>query len=54
MNDEDTKRAYESGSDAYRTFRRMLKTGKPPDDWSQLLSEAKVHNKRMRAARDRT
>jgi len=39
VNDEDTKRAYESGSDAYRVFRRMLESGHPPDDWDQLLRE---------------
>jgi toxin YhaV len=50
VNDENTKRAYESASDAYRTFRRMLKNGNPPDDWSQLLTQAKAHNKRTRAA----
>ena len=52
VNDEDTKRAYESDSDAYRTFRRMLKSGNPPDDWNQLLRQAKAQNKRTRAARD--
>jgi len=51
VNDEDTKRAYESDSDAYRTFRRMLESGNPPDDWSQLLTQAKAQNKRTRAAR---
>jgi toxin YhaV len=51
VNDEDTKRAYESGSDAYRTFRRMLKDGNPPDEWEQLLKQAKAQNKRMRAAK---
>lgn len=53
VNDEDTKRAYESGSDAYRTFRRMLKSGRPPDDWNQLLNEARAQVKRTRAARNR-
>src|ERR1700733_6043407 len=52
VNDEDTKCAYECDSDAYRTFRRMLKSGDPPDDWRQLLRQAKVQNKRTRAARD--
>ncbi len=51
VNDEDTKRAYESDYDAYRTFRHMLKNGNPPDDWSQLLSQARAQNKRTRAAR---
>jgi len=39
VNDEDTKRVFESGSDAYRVFRRMLESGYPPDDWDQLLRE---------------
>jgi toxin YhaV len=40
VNDEDTKRAYESSDDAYRVFRKMLASGHPPDDWDQLLKEA--------------
>lgn len=40
VNDEDTKRAYESSDDAYKVFRKMLEAGHPPDDWSQLLSQA--------------
>lgn len=39
VNDEDTKRAYESDDDAYQVFRRMLESGHPPDDWKQLLLE---------------
>ena len=42
VNDEQTKRAFESGDDAYRVFRKMLDSGHPPDDWDQLLSESKV------------
>ncbi len=41
VNDEDTKRAYESKSDAYRVFAKMLGQGHPPDDWEALLKEAK-------------
>jgi len=41
VNDEDTKRAYESDDDAYRIFRKMLASGHPPDDWDQLLQQAK-------------
>ena len=41
VNDSASKHAYESASDAYRTFNRMLKAGRPPDDWSTLLAEAK-------------
>jgi toxin YhaV len=40
VNDEETKRAYESNDDAYRVFRKMLESGHPPDDWVQLLTEA--------------
>lgn len=42
VNDEDTKRADESRDDAYRIFRRMLDSGHPPDDWEQLLAEARA------------
>lgn len=40
VNDESTKRAYESSDDAYRVFRKMLDGGHPPDDWETLLAEA--------------
>lgn len=40
VNDEDTKRAYESDDDAYRTFRKMLDRGHPPDSWAALMREA--------------
>lgn len=39
VNDENSKRAYESNDDAYRVFRKMLDSGHPPDDWEQLLAE---------------
>ncbi len=42
VNDDDTKRAYESSDDAYRVFRKMLESGHPPDDWDQLLSQAEL------------
>ncbi len=47
VNDEDTKRAYESSDDAYRVFRKMLESGHPPDDWSQLLSQAELEGHRL-------
>lgn len=47
VNDEDSKRAYESGDDAYRVFRRMLESGHPPDDWDQLLAEAGAEGQRL-------
>lgn len=42
VNDADTRRAYESANDAYRVFRRMLESGRPPEDWNALLAEAKA------------
>ena len=50
VNDETTKRAYESSADAYRVFRRMLESGRPPDDWDHLLAEARAEADRLRQA----
>ena len=47
VNDEDTKRAYESSDDAYRVFRKMLESGHPSDDWNQLLAEARAQTGRL-------
>jgi len=47
VNDEDTKRAYESTDDAYRVFRRMLDNGRPPSDWNQLLAQARAEGERL-------
>ncbi|AKJ67064.1 hypothetical protein PATSB16_06560 [Pandoraea thiooxydans] len=47
VNDEGSKRAYESADDAYRVFRRMLASGHPPDDWDQLLAEACAEGRRL-------
>lgn len=47
VNDEDTKRAYESDDDAYRVFRKMLESGHPPDDWQALFSEAQDQTGRL-------
>lgn len=47
VNNEDTKRAYESSDDAYRVFRRMLESGHPPGDWTQLLAEARAESVRL-------
>jgi toxin YhaV len=41
INDENSKRAYEKGDDAYRVFRKMLESGHPPSDWERLLAEAR-------------
>lgn len=50
VNDEDTARACESSDDAYRVFRKMLDSGHPPDDWIQLLAEARAEGKERFAA----
>lgn len=47
VNDEDTKRSYESSDDAYRVFRTMLESGHPPDERSQLLAEAQAEGQRL-------
>ena len=41
VNDESTKRAYDSSTDAYRVFQKMLASGNPPNNWSELLRDAK-------------
>lgn len=52
VNDEDTKRAFESSDDAYRVFRKMLDRGQPPDDWDQLVSEGRAtSNQALQGAR---
>lgn len=40
VNDDSTLRAYDSKTDAYQVFGRMLKRGKPPDDWDALLAQS--------------
>jgi len=47
VNDEDTKRSYQSSDDAYRVFRQMLASGQPPGDWEQLLAEARAQGQRL-------
>lgn len=47
VNDEDSKRSYESRDDAYQTFRKMLESGYPPNDWNQLLAEADTAGQRL-------
>ena len=48
VNDEDTKRAYQSSEDAYLVFRTMVERGHPPDDWEQLLRESQAASPRLR------
>lgn len=47
VNDENSKRAYDSNTDAYQVFKKMLESGHPPDDWNDLLKEAKDENNRL-------
>ena len=47
VNDENTKRAYESSDDAYRVFRKMLDGGTPPEDWAGLTKESQAQAKRL-------
>lgn len=49
VNDDETRRAYERGDDAYRVFRRMLEGGQPPDDWNRLLAESQAEASRLQA-----
>ena len=37
VNDEDTKRAYDSKTDAYKVFKKMLQNKRPPSDWETCL-----------------
>ncbi|MEL6064230.1 MULTISPECIES: type II toxin-antitoxin system YhaV family toxin [unclassified Methylobacterium] len=48
VNDEQTLRAYGSRTDAYTVFRKMLRSGNPPDDWAGLLKEASDAAARLR------
>ena len=48
VNDDTTLRTYESKSDAYAVFRKMLDKGHPPDDWAALLTAANESERRDR------
>jgi toxin YhaV len=47
VNDESTKRAYDSNTDAYKVFKQMLDSGNPPDSWNKLLNEAEDEINRL-------
>lgn len=53
VNDEDTLRAYDSKTDAYKEFRRRLSNGVPPDSWHDLLREASAPEAVKRLSRKR-
>jgi toxin YhaV len=42
VNDENSKRAYDSNTDAYQVFKRMLTSGNPPNNWNELLKHLKL------------
>lgn len=50
VNDENSKRAYDSKTDAYRVFKKMLESGNPPDDWNDLLKDAESETNRLEKA----
>jgi len=51
VNDDGTKRAYGSKTDAYAVFAKMLARKRPPDDWSSLLDECRKSARRAARAR---
>ncbi len=40
VNDDSTLRAYDSATDAYAVFQKMLSRGNPPDTWEDLVAAA--------------
>jgi len=50
VNDENSKRSYDSNTDAYRVFKKMLESGHPPDNWNDLLKDAKGETNRLEKA----
>lgn len=47
VNDDETLRAYDSKTDAYKVFGRMLADGIPPGDWNELLKAAREEEERL-------
>ena len=47
VNDEASKRAYSSKTDAYRVFKKMLASGRPPNDWKVLLAQARAESENL-------
>ena len=50
VNDEKSKRAYGSKTDAYAVFQKMLDGGNPPNDWNSLLKQAASETERLEKA----
>jgi len=51
VNDDATLRAYESASDAYAVFRKMLDRGNPPNTWKELVGSAPSDEAKRRLLR---
>jgi toxin YhaV len=49
VNDEKSKRAYGSSTDAYRIFGKMIDSGEPPNNWDSLLLAAEDESNRLDA-----
>jgi toxin YhaV len=47
VNGPDTKRAYNSKTDAYQVFQKMIEIGHPPNDWNDLLRGAQAQGDRL-------
>jgi len=41
VNNDQTLRAYGSKTDAYLVFKKMLESGRVPNDWDELIAELK-------------
>ena len=54
VNDESTRRAYGSRSDAYVIFANMLESDNPPDNFDALLKAARAASPRLRSALEKT
>ncbi len=52
VNDDNSKRAYGTKTDAYRVFQKMLENDRPPDNWDLLLKETKAQCDRLEKAID--
>ena len=50
VNYENSKRAYDSSSDAYLVFKKMLDNDNPPDNWEDLLKQAESETERLEKA----
>ncbi|HSP32639.1 MAG TPA: type II toxin-antitoxin system YhaV family toxin, partial [Halomonas sp.] len=47
VNDEATKRAYDSKHDAYGVFQKMLSKGNPPGSWKALQKASMSDSERI-------